>query len=188
MNQAAEAPFDCSSSALRFAYRHSHGDYPANQLKRWQARSSSAASGAPAPRGLDAAMLAGWVRQAIEGGGGFMGLPEPYRSVMLAKFSIDSRLNLAAKLTVLDAAMAAGCGTQKRRMVDLCVQRYFGGTVLCGDGQRRPIRQHQVADWCDVSQQTVSATYVRVKAWLQAKERTAMELVEQQLRTRGVVA
>ncbi|MEO8021085.1 hypothetical protein [Polaromonas sp.] len=181
-----ETLFQSGQAALNFAYRHSHGDYPSNLLGRAQKRGPAAA--APAPRGLDAAMAAGWVRQVIEGGAGHPGLPEPYRSVLLAKFSVDSHLNLAAKLRILEdvLALSLGTGLHKRRMVDLCVQRYFGGTVICA-GERRPIRQHQVADWCDVSQQTVSATYVKVKTWLAAKERTAMELVERELVRKGMV-
>lgn len=179
--------FQSGQAALNFAYRHSHGDYPANLLGRAQKRGP--ATDAPAPRGLDAAMAAGWVRQVIEGGAGHRGLPEPYRSVLLAKFAVDSQINLTAKLRVLEdvLALSLGTGLHKRRMVDLCVQRYFGGTLMCADGERRPIRQHQIADLCDVSQQAVSATYVKVRVWLAAKERTAMELVERELIRKGLV-
>lgn len=181
-----ETLFQSGQAALNFAFRHSHGQYPPNALGQAQKRG---AAGPGAPRGQDAALVAGWVRQVIEGGDGLPGLPEPYRSVLLAKFSVDSRENLTAKLVVLEAvlALAMGTGLHKRRMVDLCVQRYFGGTVICTDGKRRPIRQHQVADWCDVSQQTVSAAYVKVRTWLQAKEKTAMELVERELERKGFV-
>ncbi|MBC7680756.1 MAG: hypothetical protein H7172_00345, partial [Ferruginibacter sp.] len=161
-------PFASSHSAMAFAYRHKQGAYPVNMLHKYQPRGP--ARGTPPPMGLDAAVLAGWVRMVVEGGNGFPGLPEPHRSIMLAKFSVDSALNLPAKLRVLEDVMATGTGLHKRRMVDLCVQRYFGGTTLCADGERRPIRQHQVADWCQVSQPTVSNAYKRVKAWLQEKE------------------
>ena len=182
------APFNSSQSAMCFAYRHEHGALPPNMLHKYQPRGP--ARGEPPPMGLDAAMVAGWVRQVIEGGAGFPGLPEPYKSVMLAKYSIDSNLNLPAKMTVLDyvLAEAMGTGLHKRRMVDLCVQRYFGGTTLCIDGERRPIRQHQVADWCQVSQPTVSNAYVRVKAWIAAKEAQAISMLEVHLRGRGLVA
>lgn len=185
-----DAPFTSCQAAMNFAYRHAQGDYPVNMLSR--AVPSARQLGKPnlIQSATDAAVYAGWIRQVIEGGAGFPGLPEPMRSVMLAKYSVDSRLNLPAKMTVLGYVMAEAMGTglHKRRMVDLCVQRYFGGTVACEDGERRPIRQHQVADWCEVSQQTVSATYIRVKAWIEAKEAQAMDLLEFQLRGRGLVA
>lgn len=186
MTLETETLFKSGQAALNFAYRHSHGQYPANALGLAQKRGPA---GPRAPRGQDAALVAGWVRQVIEGGNGLPGLPEPHRSVMLAKYSVDSQLNLTAKLRVLAdvLALAMGTGLHKRRMVDLCVQRYFGGTMVCADGERRPIRQHQVADWCDVSQQTVSAAYVRIKAWLGAKEREAMDMVDGQLQQKGMI-
>lgn len=182
------APFNSGQSALCFAYRHEHGALPPNMLHKYQPK--GAARGEPPPMGLDAAVYAGWVRMVVEGGNGFPGLPEPYRSIMLAKYSVDSALNLPAKLAVLDyvLAEAMGTGLHKRRMVDLCVQRYFGGTTQCVDGERRPIRQHQVADLCQVSQPTVSNAYVRIKAWIKAKEAQAMDMLELQLRGRGLVA
>jgi hypothetical protein len=182
------APFTSCQAAMCFAYRHEHGVLPQNMLAKHQPKGAS--RGEPPPMGLDAAIVSGWIRQVIEGGAGFPGLPEPFKSVMLAKYSIDSSLNLPAKMTVLDyvLAEAMGTGLHKRRMVDLCVQRYFGGTMLCADGQRRPIRQHQVADYCQVSQPTVSNAYVRAKAWIAAKEAQAMNMVEFQLRGRGLVA
>lgn len=184
------ATFTSGTAALSFAYRHSHGDYPPSVLNSLQGTGARQMGKTQMIRtALDAAVTAGWIRNVIEGGNGFQGLPEPYRSVMLAKFAVDSRLNLTAKLEVLDhvLALALGTGLHKRRMVDLCVQRYFGGTIMGSDGVRRPIRQHQVADWCDVSQQTVSATYVRIKQWLQARERVAMGLVEHELRKKGKI-
>jgi hypothetical protein len=183
------AIFTSGTAALSFAYRHSHGDYPPNMLHSMQAAARQGGKPQPIRTALDAAVTAGWIRQVIEGGNGFAGLPEPYRSVMLAKFAVDSRLNLTAKLEVLDhvVSLALGTGLHRHRMVDLCVQRYFGGTVMGSDGVRRPIRQHQVADWCDVSQQTVSATYVRIKGWLEARERVAMGLVEHELRKKGKI-
>lgn len=181
------APFTSSQAAMAFAYRHEQGAYPVNMLNKYQPRAS--VTGTPPPKGLDAAVVSGWVRMVVEGGNGFPGLPEPYRSIMLAKFSVDSSLNLPAKLRVLEdvLGLAMGTGLHKRRMVDLCVQRYFGGTTLCADGERRPIRQHQVADWCQVSQPTVSNAYTRIKAWLRGKEAEAMDLMEFQLRGRGLV-
>lgn len=186
-DDAQLAVFQSAHEALSFAYRHAHGDYPPNMLGQWQKKKA----GGPArlPMGLDAAMLAGWVRQVVEGGEGCTGLPEPYRSILLAKFAVDSRLNLMAKLRVLEDVLlfAMGTGLHKRRMVDLCVQRYFGGTMICKDGERRPIRQWQVAEFCGVSQQTVSDTYIKVRGWIEAKERLAMELVERELAARGLV-
>lgn len=187
MTVAAAAPFASSQSALCFAYRHEHGALPPNMLHKYQPR--GAVRGEPPPMGLDAAMYAGWVRMVVEGGNGFPGLPEPHRSIMLAKYSVDPVLNLPAKLRALEdvLALAMGTGLHKRRMVDLCVQRYFGGTMVCADGVRRPIRQHQIADWCQVSQPTVSNAYRRVKAWIAAKEAQAMDMLELQLRGRGLV-
>lgn len=185
------ATFTSGTAALSFAYRHSHGDYPPNMLHRMQVAAARQMGKPQMIRtALDAAVTAGWIRHIIEGGHGVPGLPEPYRSVMLAKFAVDSRINLTAKLEVLEhvLALALGEGLHKRRMVDLCVQRYFGGTIMGSDGVRRPIRQHQVADWCDVSQQTVSATYVKIKGWLEARETVAMGLVEHELRRKGRIA
>lgn len=184
------APFTSGTSALSFAYRHSHGDYPANQFAQWAKRAAGkAGTGPAAAHGLDAAMLAGWVRRTVEGGGGLRGLPEPQRSVLLAKFAVDSRLNLTAKLAVLDALIASGVGggEGRRRLVDLCVQRYFGGTMLCADGERRPIRQRQVAECCDVTQQAVSLACVPITAWLRAMEREAMDQVVDNLVARQLI-
>lgn len=182
------APFTSSHAALNFAYRHTQGAYPVNMLNRYQPQAS--VTGDPPPKGLDAAMTAGWVRQVVEGGAGLPGIPEPLRSIMVARYGVDPKLNLTAKLVVLEAvlALAMGTGLHKRRMVDLCVQRYFGGTMVCKDGERRPIRQHQIADWCEVSQPTVSNAYVKVKSWLQDKEQQAMGMIEAQLCKQGLVA
>lgn len=192
MNTIADAaPFTCSSSALSFAYRHTHGNYPPNMLGQWAKRKGGACvKSVQAAHGQDAALLAGWVRQAVEGGNGLPGLQEPLRSVLLAKYSTDSRMNLLAKLVVVESAaeLVLGTGEHRHKMVDLCVQRYFGGTTTCADGVRRPIRQHQIADQCDVSQPTVSANYSRIKAWLIDQERAAMALVEQYLSNKGLVA
>lgn len=189
IEEPTPAPFASGVSALSFAYRHSHGDYPPNMLGQAQRAERKAGKPGAAASPMDAAILAGWVRNVIEGGNGFSGLPEPYRSVMLAKFSVDSRLNLKAKLAVLEFVVqhAMGPGLHKHRLIDLCVQRYFGGRILCTDGVRRPIRQHQIADQCNVSQQTVSATYVRIKTWLRGRESVAMDLVEHDLRERGMI-
>ncbi|RZJ02207.1 MAG: hypothetical protein EOO54_26730 [Haliea sp.] len=182
------AAFGSSHDALNFAYKHAHGDYPRNMLAKFGARQPGKATAIK--NAIEAATVAGWVRQVIEGGETAKGLPEPYRSVLLAKFAVDSRLNLTAKMVVLEhvLALALGTGLHKRRMVDLCVQRYFGGTMVGTDGVRRPIRQHQVADWCDVSQPTVSNTYGKVRDWIMSKERDALALVEQSLVARGMVA
>ncbi|MES2415105.1 MAG: hypothetical protein V4614_14965 [Pseudomonadota bacterium] len=190
MSELQDAPFTSCQAAMNFAYRHAQGDYAPNVLARLQAPRVGGSKPSLIKSATDAAIIAGWVRMVIEGSADFPGLPEPLRSVMLAKFSVDSKLNLPAKLTVLEyvLAEAMGTGLHKRRMVDLCVQRYFGGTVACADGERRPIRQHQVADWCEVSQPTVSNAYVRIKAWIEAREAQAMDLLEFQLRGRGLVA
>ena len=55
------------------------------------------------------------------------------------------------------------------------------------DGARLP-SEKELSDQFRVSQPTVSNAYVRVKAWLRGKEAEAMDLVELQLRGRGMVA
>lgn len=187
-NEVAEAPaFASTEEALRFSYSYAQGSYPANQLGRYQKKG---AAGEPhLPSGLDAATLAGWVRNAIEGGNGNAGIVEPYRSILLARHCPNRQINLQAKLHIVEEALvsAMGTGLHKRRMVDLLMQRYFGGKAPGPDGVLRPIRQHQVADQCDVSQQTVSTAEVKLRAWLKAKEKTAMELVARALAGRGLV-
>lgn len=188
MNEAASAAtFLSPDEALRFSYGYTQGSYPANQLGRYQKK--GAASEQRLPSGLDAATLAGWVRNVVEGGNGAAGIVEPYRSILLARHCPNRQINLQAKIHIVGEALAfaMGTGLHKRRMVDLLVQRYFGGKAPGPDGVSRPIRQHQVADQCDVSQQTVSAADVKLSKWLKAKEKTAMELVARALVGRGLV-
>lgn len=184
---AEAATFTSTDEALRFSYSYAQGSYPSNQLARFQKK--GAAGEQRLPSGLDAATLSGWVRNVVEGGNGAAGMVEPYRSLLLARHSPNPRLAVPAKLYLVDEALAfaMGSGLHKRRMVDLLVQRYFGGSAPGPDGVLRPIRQHQVADQCDVSQQTVSAADVKLRAWLRAKEKTAMELVARVLCGRGLV-
>lgn len=187
-DQVQLAPFDSPEAALRFAYRHKHGDFPPNIFGRWQPR-GGLADGEMLPSGQDAALLAGWVRNVVEGGQPLRCLAEPYRSLIVARYCVDPAQNLAAKMLVLEHVLlgAMGTGLHKRRMVDYLVQRYFGGTILCADGKRRPIRQHQVADWCDVSQPTVARAYAKVRDWLRKKERTAMEILQREMAGKGLV-
>lgn len=180
--------FDSAEQALKFSYRHTHGDYPQNQLTRWLKKSSPAAD-VTMPRGLDAATLAGWVRNAVEGGNGIGGICEPARSLLLARHSVNPQQNLPAKLRVLQMAVAAGMGTGPHRelMVDLLVQCHFGGKTMNSDGRRRPIRQHQIADVCGVSQQTVSSVGTRLRHWLREHEDAALVQVVQLLQRRKLV-
>lgn len=176
------AIFDSAGQALAFAYRHAQGNYPSNQLGPRKVD----ATPPRLPKGQDAAMLAGWVRQAVEAG---HKLPHPYDKILLARFATDRMTNLGAKMQVLDDVLelAMGTGLHNRRMVDLLVQRYFGGTVAGEGGKRRPIRQWHIAESCSVSQQTVSAAWCKVRPWLETREKTAMELVERALQGRGLV-
>lgn len=186
--EVAEAPtFASTSEALRFSYSYTQAAFPANQLGRYQKKGPAGEQRLPS--GQDAAMVAGWVRNTVEGGNGAAGMVEPYRSMLIARHSPNPKLFIPAKMHLVDEALAfaLGTGLHKRRMVDLLVQRYFGGTAPGTDGKQRPIRQHQVADQCDVSQQTVSAAEVKLRAWLKAKEKTAMELVERALAGRKLV-
>lgn len=186
-DQSSLAAFQSPDEALRFSYSYTQGSYPCNQLGRYQKK--GAAGEQRLPSGLDAAMLAGWVRNVVEGGNGAAGIVEPYRSLLLARHCPNKQINLQAKIHITEEALAfaMGTGLHKRRMVDLLVQRYFGGKVPGPDGVLRPIRQHQVADQCDVSQPTVSAAEAKLRAWLKAKEKTAMELVARALAGRGLV-
>lgn len=184
----SEPIFESPEEALRFSYRHAHGDYPVNQLGRWQKKPGTTEP-PRLPSGLDAATAAGWVRNVIEGGNGARGLPQPYRSVLLARHCTTRTANIEAKLHLVEEALnfAMGTGLHKRRMVDLLIQAYFGGRTPGPDGTLRPIRQHQVADQCDVCQKTVSNAYTKLRKWLQSKEATAMELVSRELTGRGLV-
>ena len=181
------AIFESPEEALRFSYRHAQGVYPVNTLSRWQAKPGSEPPRLPS--GLDAATAAGWVRNVVEGGNGAAGMVEPYRSILLAKHSVNPALNLRAKLNLVDEALnhAMGTGLHKRRMVDLLIQRYFGGRTPGPDGKLRPIRQHQIADQCGVCQKTVSNAYTKLRNWLDDKDKTATELVTRALAGRGLV-
>lgn len=186
--EAVDAPaFTSPAEALRFSYSYTQGSYPCNQLGRHKEK--GAAGEQHLPSGQDAATLAGWVRNVVEGGNGAAGMVEPYRSMLLARHCANKQISLQAKIHITEEALAfaMGTGLHKRRMVDLLVQRYFGGKTPGPDGVLRPIRQHQVADLCDVSQQTVSAAELKLSKWLKAKEKTAMELVARALAGRGLV-
>lgn len=182
------AAFTDVHAALAFAYRHRHGDYPANTLRSLGPKRPTEEP--TLPSGQDAAALAGWVLQVVEGSDAMLGLVEPYRSMVLARYCVDPQRNIAAKLRVLDEVLhqAVGTGLHKRRMVDLLVQRYFGGQTHCPDGKKRPIRQHQIADACDVSQPTVSQMWRKVAPWLREQERRAEEMLYLRLQHRGLVS
>lgn len=180
------APFPDADAALRFAYRHRHGNYPTNTLD--QRRPPAAPKEGPTlPIGQEAAALAGWVQQLVEGNDDLVGLVEPYRSIVLARYCPRPRENLGAKIRVM-AWLLEHIGQVRPQMVDLLLQRYFGGTVHSPDGARRPIRQHQIADACGVTQPAVSQAWAKIRPVLDQHERRAMEMLYRNMRGRGLVS
>ncbi|MBX3653213.1 MAG: hypothetical protein KF686_03450 [Ramlibacter sp.] len=179
------APFPDADAALRFAYRHRQGDYPSNMLGL--RRPAPAGEGPVLPSGQEACALAGWVQQLVEGCDACVGLVEPYRSIVVARYCVRPRENLSAKIKVL-AWLQEHAPQVRAQMLDLLLQRYFGGTVQCADGIRRPIRQHQIADACGVTQPAVSQAWSRIQPWLAEHERRAMEMLYRSLQGRGLVS
>lgn len=181
------APFPDAAAALCFAYRHRHGNYPASTLDQRRPQAKTA-DGPALPIGQEAAALAGWVQQLVEGSGDLVGLVEPYRSIVIARYCPKPRENLGAKLRVM-AWLLEQVGHQVRpKMADLLLQRYFGGTMVGPDGARRPIRQHQIADACGVTQPAVSQAWSKIRPVLDQHERRAMEMLYRNMRGRGLVS
>lgn len=161
--------FNSAWDALAFAFRYSTQQYSPTPMARLMRGSIGSGKGLV---GLEGAAQAGLIRAIVET------LPEFERCVITARFALDNRESLAAKIILIQPATASlGTGVHNRRMVDNLVQRFFG--------QRCHLKD--IAETYGVHPNTMTERWACIKRMLTSLEHRAIDRAEIALQDAGLV-
>lgn len=173
-NQAAaraesEPLFDSTYAALAFAYRYSTQQYQPTPMARLMRGTIGSGKGL---HGLDSAAQAGIIRAEVGK------IREFERSAIIARFAVDDREGLAAKIRLIRPATASlGTGVHSRRLVDALVQRYYGKRVHLKD----------LSEMVGMDGRSVSDRWHLIRKCLAQLEDRAIDAVEVSLQQAGLV-
>lgn len=161
--------FDSAWNALAFAFRYSTQQYQPTPMARLMRGSIGSGKGL---HGLDGAAQAGVIRAIVET------LPEFERCAVVARFALDQRESLGAKLVLIRPATASlGTGVHNRRMVDNLVQRFYG--------QRCHLKD--LAETYGVHANTMTERWACVKRQLTSLEHRGIDRAEAAFQEAGLV-
>lgn len=162
--------FDSTWAALAFAYRYSTQQYQPTPMARLMRGSIGSGKGL---HGLDGAAQAGLVRAMVEK------LPEFERAAITARFTLDNREGLAAKIVLIRPATAAlGTGVHNRRIVDNLVQKFYG---------RRVYLQDLHAKYPEINRKTLTDHWAMIRKHLTNLEHRAIDRMEIHFQDAGLV-
>lgn len=173
-NQAAtqietEPLFDSTYAALAFAYRYSTQQYQPTPMARLMRGTIGSGKGL---HGLDGAAQAGIIRAEVDK------IREVERSAIVARFAVDDREGLAAKIRLIQPATASlGTGVHSRRLVDALVQRYYGKRVHLKD----------LSEMVGIHPNTMTDRWRCIRRVLAEIEHRGMDMVEARLQEAGLV-
>ncbi len=121
----SEPLFDGAYPALLFAFRYSGQQYSLSVVGKMMGGRGGSGKGLT---GLDGAAQAGIIRAEV-------GQLDPWeRDVLIARFSVDRKDAIQAKINLIAvAASALPSGMNSRRLIDALVQRYFGEKMTFED-------------------------------------------------------
>lgn len=170
VDNLAEPLFANAHAALTFAYRFNHQcASPSVMLKMMRGPVGSGKGLA----GIDGAAQAGMIRCEVDA------LPPYERNLIVARFAIEPKENLPAKIALIQSAFTLlGTGVHHYRLVDNLVQRYFG----CKDVQ--------LADWAsrlNVHPSTITRKWQAIRNGFRKGEVRAQEMVEARIRDKGMI-
>lgn len=161
--------FDSTWAALAFAFRYSTQQYQPTPMARLMRGSIGSGKGLV---GLDGAAQAGLIRAIVET------LPEFERCAVVARFALDQRESLGAKLVLIRPATASlGTGVHDRRMVDNLVQRFYG--------QRCHLKD--IAKVYGVHANTITERWACINRMLTGLEHRAIDKAEAAFQEAGLV-
>lgn len=164
-----EPLFGSAWSALAFAFRYSTQQYQPTPMARLMRGSIGSGKGLV---GLDGAAQAGLIRAIVDK------LPEFERCAIVARFALDQRESLGAKLVLVGPATASlGTGVHNRRMVDNLVQRFYG----------RRCHLKDIAETYGVHANTMTERWACVKRQLTSLEHRAIDRAEAAFQQAGLV-
>ena len=167
--QLEDPLFDSTWAALAFAFRYSTQQYQPTPMARLMRGSIGSGKGL---HGLDGAAQAGLIRGIVET------LPEFERCAIIARFAIDRKEALAAKMVLVSPATAAlGTGVYNRRMVDNLVQRFYGERCHLKD----------LAETHGVHANTMTERWARIKRQLTSLEHRGIDHAEAAMQGSGLV-
>jgi hypothetical protein len=173
-NQAAsriepEPLFDSAYAALAFAYRYSTQQYQPTPMARLMRGSIGSGKGL---HGLDGAAQAGIIRAEVEK------IREFERSAIVARFAVNDREGLSAKIRLIQPATASlGTGVHSRRLVDALVQRYYGKRVHLKD----------LSEMVGIHPNTMTDRWRCIRRVLTEIEHRGMDMVEARLQQARLV-
>lgn len=161
--------FDSTWAALAFAFRYSTQQYQPTPMARLMRGSIGSGKGLV---GLDGAAQAGLIRAIVET------LPEFERCAVVARFALDQRESLGAKLVLVGPATASlGTGVHDRRMVDNLVQKFYGERVYL----------KELAELVGLHANTMTDRWACIKRQLTSLEHRAIDRAEAAFQEAGLV-
>jgi hypothetical protein len=165
----AEPLFDSTYAALAFAFRYSTQQYQPTPMARMMRGSIGSGKGL---HGLDGAAQAGIIRAEVEQ------IREFERCAIIARFAVDDREGLSAKIRLIQPATASlGTGVHSRRLVDALVQRYYGKRVHLKD----------LSEMVGIHPNTMTDRWRCIRRVLTEIEHRAMDMAELRLQQAELV-
>ena len=162
--------FESAHGALLFAFHYFSQSGARSQMASLYKPSGKSGKGLV---GVDGAAQAGFIRREVGE------LPPYERALIIARFSVEPKENISAKLQIIEPAMSMlGTGLHHRRLVDALVQRHFG---------RKDVMLVSWAEKLGTHPSTVTRKWQQIHKGLINAEIRAMEMIEARLQEKGMI-